>query len=74
MKQEIYELFEKFTDGSSRWRDSVPGIEITRLRLHELAERSENQYYAIDLTTGRVLALDSERSAYEFRAPSKTES
>ena len=74
MKQEIYELFEKFADGSSRWRDSVPGFEITRLRLQELGKRSENQCYAIDLTTGRVLAFDSERNAYEFRAPSKTES
>jgi hypothetical protein len=74
MKLEIYELFEKFPDGSSHWRDSVPGFEITLLRLHELAQRSENQCYAIDLTTGRVLAFDSERSAYELRAPSKTES
>jgi hypothetical protein len=61
MKHEIYELFEKFPDGSSRWRDSVPGFEITHLRLEELAQRSENQYYAINLTTGEVLASNSER-------------
>jgi hypothetical protein len=73
MKHEIYELFEKFPDGSSLWRDSVPGFEITCFRLQELAERSENLCYAIDLTTGRVLDFDSERNAYEFRARSKTE-
>ena len=74
MKHEIYELFEKFPDGSSRWRDSVPGFEITRLRLQELAQRSENQYYAINLTTGEVLASNSERNGHGFRAPSKVES
>jgi hypothetical protein len=73
MKYEIYELFEKFPDGSSRWRDSVPGFEIIRLRLQELAQRSANQCYAIDLTTGRVVTFDSERNAYRFRAPSKAE-
>jgi hypothetical protein len=74
MKHEIYELFEKFPDGSSRWRDSVPGFEITRLRLQKLAQRSANQCYAIDLTTGRVVAFDSEGNAFGFRALSKAES
>ena len=57
-----YDLFEKYPDGSSLWRDSVSGFEITRIRLKELALRSENQYYAIDLTTGEVLAFISERA------------
>jgi hypothetical protein len=74
MKHEIYELFEKFPDGSSLWRDSVPGFEITRLRLQELAQRSENQYYAISLATGEVLASNSERNAHGFHAPSRAES
>jgi len=68
-----YEIFEKFPDGSSLWRDSIPGFETTRLRLRELAQRSENQFYAINLTTGEVLAFNSERDAHGFRAPSKTE-
>ncbi|MBZ5699578.1 MAG: hypothetical protein LAN18_13645 [Acidobacteriia bacterium] len=68
-----YEIFEKFPDGSSLWRDSIPGFETTRLRLRELAQKSENQFYAINLTTGEVLAFDSERDAHGFRAPSKTE-
>jgi hypothetical protein len=72
MKQK-YELFEKFPDGSSLWRDSISGFEATRLRLQELAQKSENQFYAINLATGDVFAFDSERRAYGFRAPSKTE-
>jgi hypothetical protein len=72
MKHE-YDLFEKFPDGSSLWRDSVPGFETTCLRLQELTRRSENQFYAINLATGEVLAFNSERDAHGFRAPSITE-
>ena len=72
MKHE-YDLFEKFPDGSSLWRDSVPGIESTRLQLQELARRSENQFYAINLTTGETAAFDSEDDAHRFHAPSMTE-
>ena len=72
MKNE-YDLFEKFPDGSSLWRDSVSGFETTRLRLQELARRSENQFYAINLTTGEVLAFNSECDAHRFCAPVKTE-
>jgi hypothetical protein len=62
MKNE-YDLFEKFPDGSSLWRDSVAGFEPTRLRLQELAQRSENELYALNSTTGEVLAFNSERDA-----------
>ena len=71
MKHE-YDLFEKFPDGSSLWRDSVPGFEKTHLLLRELAQRSENQFYAINLATGEVLAFNSERDAYGLDAPSMT--
>ena len=56
MKRE-YDLFEKFPDGSSLWCDSVPGFETTRLRLRELAQMSENRFYAINLASGEVLAF-----------------
>ena len=72
MKNE-YDLFEKFPDGSSLWRDSVPGTETTRLRLKELAQKSENQFYAINLTTREILDLDTECNAPGFRSRSKTE-
>jgi len=57
-----YDLFEKCPDGVSLWRDSVLGFQLTRRRLQALAQLSESQYYAIDLTTGEVLAFLSERS------------
>jgi len=72
MKHE-YDLFEKFPDGSSLWRDSAAGFEPTRFRLQELAQRSENEFYALNLTTGRILDSNSERHAHEFRSPLKTE-
>src|ERR1700732_592057 len=68
-----YDLFEKFPDGSSLWRDSVSGLENTRLRLQELAQRSENEFYTLNLTTREVLAFDSERDVHGFCAPLKTE-
>jgi hypothetical protein len=72
MKNE-YDLFEKFPDGSSLWRDSIVGFQTTCLRLQELAQRSENQFYAINLTTREVLAFDSGCNARAFRAGSKSE-
>ena len=72
MKNE-YELFEKFPNGSSDWRGSFPGFETTCLRLQELAQKSENQFYAISLTTGEVVAFNSESDARELFAPVKTE-
>ena len=65
-----HDIFEKFPDGSSLWRDSVPGFETTRVRLQELARRSENQFYAIDITTGKVLAFHSDRDAHDVRGVS----
>jgi hypothetical protein len=57
-----YDLFEKCPNGLSLWRDVVLGFQLTRRRLQALAQISENQYYAIDLTTGEVLAFISERA------------
>jgi len=72
MKHE-YEVFEKFPDGSSLWCDSVPGSLPTRLRLQVLAQRSTNQFYAIDLVTGKVLASNSQLNGNGFCARSTTE-
>ena len=72
MKHE-YDLFEKFPDGSSLWRDSVPGFEKAYLLSQELAQRSENQFYAVDLATGEVLTFNSERDAHGLNAPLMTE-
>jgi hypothetical protein len=72
MKNE-HDLFEKFPDGSSLWRDTARGLKTARHRLQDLAQRSENEVYALNLATGDVLALNSERDAQGFRAPSKIE-
>jgi hypothetical protein len=68
-----YDLFEKFPDGSSLWRDSIRGFEKTRLRLKELAQRSENPFYAINLASGEVLAFSSELDGHVFHVSSITQ-
>ncbi len=72
MKHE-YELFEKFADGSSLWRDSVYGDKIARSRLVELAQESENRFYALDLSTGQILGLGSGADAPGLLVPFKAE-
>lgn len=72
MKHE-YDLFERFPDGSSLWRDSALGMENTRHRLQELTQKSENQFYAIDLTSGESLAFDSKRDVHGPQGPSRME-
>jgi len=54
----IYEIFENFRDGCSIWRDSVPGLFETQRKLQELAERSESEFFAIDLKSPERLLLD----------------
>jgi hypothetical protein len=68
-----FDLFEKFLNGSSVWRGSFPEFESTCLRWQELAQKSEIQFYAISLTTGEVLAFNSERDARGLPAPLKNE-
>lgn len=72
MKHE-YDLFEKFPNGSSLWRGSFSGFEATCLRVRELAQKSENQFYATSLKTGEVLAFNSEHDTHGLLAPSKVE-
>ena len=67
-----YDLFEKFSNGSSLWRGSFPGFEAACFRLQELAQKTKNQFYAISLTTGEVVALDSGGNARKLLAPPKT--
>jgi hypothetical protein len=72
MKDE-FDLFEKFRDGSSLWRDSVLGFETTRLMLQELVQKSENQFYGINLRSGEVLVSNLERHTHRFRARPRAE-
>jgi hypothetical protein len=72
MKDE-YDLFEKFSDGSSLWRDSVPGFKTARFQLQELSQRSQNQFYGINLRSGEVLVSNSRSDAQGLRPRSRTE-
>jgi hypothetical protein len=64
-----YDLFEKFPDGSSLWRACVLGLEGTRLHLRELAQKSGNHFYAIELVSGKTFHLNLERVGLELLAP-----
>jgi hypothetical protein len=60
-----YDLFEKFPDGSSLWRACVIGLEGTRLHMFDLARRSPNQFYAMNVVNGKIVALDLQRDAFQ---------
>ena len=60
-----YDLFEKFSDGSSLWRDCVVGLEGARLHMRDLARRSTNKFYAMDLVTGKIVTHDLPPAAFE---------
>jgi hypothetical protein len=53
-----YDLFEKFPDGSSLWRACVIGLRGTRIHMVDLARRSSNQFYAMNVVNGKIVALD----------------
>jgi hypothetical protein len=44
-----FDVFEKFPDGSTLWRATVRGRFETQRKIDELAERSENQFYMLDI-------------------------
>ena len=68
-----YDLFEQYPNGSSLWRGSVSGFENACLRLQELTEKSEYQFYAISLTPGEVLIFDLELQHCGLVTPLKVE-
>jgi hypothetical protein len=43
----LYDVFEKFPDGSTLWRASTTGKFETQRRIQSLAEHSDNEFYAI---------------------------
>jgi hypothetical protein len=63
-----YDLFEKFPDGSSLWRACVIGLEGTRLLMVDLARRSPNQFYAMNVVNGKIVALDLQEGAFQVPA------
>jgi hypothetical protein len=59
-----YDLFERFSDGSSLWRASVIGLEGARLHTADLAKRSPNQFYALHVMSGRFVSFDLRQGAF----------
>jgi hypothetical protein len=49
-----YDIFEKFPDGSSFWRACVQGQFDTERKLQELAECSENEFFAIEINSRQL--------------------
>ena len=60
----VYDLFEKFPDGSSLWRACVIGLEGTRKHMSDLAQRSPNQFYALHVGSGKLVSFDLQRGAF----------
>lgn len=59
-----YDLFEKFPDGSSLWRACVLGRQSACLQLLDLSKRSQNQFYAINVVSGKTIFPDLHRSGF----------
>lgn len=58
-----YEIFERFSDGSTLWRASVPTVRDARHTLKELSSKTKNECYAINLQTGKLTARMKEVAA-----------
>jgi len=57
----LYEIFEQFPDGASLWRESAMGHQKAQRKVMEMARKSANPIYAIDLTGGDVIRIDESR-------------
>jgi hypothetical protein len=58
-----YDIFEKFPDGSTIWRACVSGRYQTARKMQELAERSDDEFYAIDIMVNRPVAPSVKRAS-----------
>ena len=53
--QQVYDVFERFPDGSSLWRAWVIGRFEAHRRMQELAEHSRNEFFLIDVPAEDIL-------------------
>lgn len=53
--ERTYEVFEMLADGTVLWRDLVRGLGRARDRLDQLANHSDNEFFAVDLTTRQLV-------------------
>jgi hypothetical protein len=54
-----FDIFEKFPDGSTLWRACVRGQFEARRKMNELSERSENQFFMIDIQNNLLSSISS---------------
>ena len=59
----VYDVFEKFPDGSTLWKTSVTGRFEAERKMHELAELSENKFFLIDIQAEDFLPTFTARIA-----------
>jgi hypothetical protein len=50
-----FDIFEKLPDGTAIWRVCVFGEYDAQRKVHELAEHSENVFFALNITAGEPL-------------------
>jgi len=58
-----FDIFERFPDGSSKWRTCVSGEHEAQRILQGLAEHSDNEFFAIDIQAGGLLPFNLTHSS-----------
>jgi hypothetical protein len=57
-----FDIFERFSDGSSVWRATVSGRYEAQRRMQELSEQSDNAFFILDIH-------DAQHPPYKFARP-----
>jgi hypothetical protein len=57
-----FDIFEKFSDGSTLWRACVSGRYEAQRKVQEFAEFSDNEFFLIDVQSVELLPSVSPRS------------
>jgi hypothetical protein len=65
-----FDIFEKFSDGSTLWKACVRGRFDALRKMHELAERSGNEFFMIDIQNSVLSSapMNTPRSTTSTRA------
>jgi hypothetical protein len=50
-----YDVFEKFSDGSTLWRATVTGRFEALRKMQEFGEHSDNEFFTLDVQAGKHL-------------------
>jgi hypothetical protein len=58
--ERTYDVFERFPDGTVRWRTSVVGHEAAIVKLKEIAVSSTNEFQLMHLPTQTIIATINE--------------